>query len=148
MKHIEERTIPVMLSIRGEQFYDGVEPDATELMTEGALTETEDGFRITYEETELTGMEGCTTTFEIKGKQVILTRTGRLSSQMVFEEGKQHTSLYQTAFGNLTVDISTNYLRHTITVRGGLLAISYSIAVGHTAKGRNGFKIRVREKKN
>ena len=37
--------LPVLLSIRGEQYFDDVDPDATELMTEGTLELTEDGNR-------------------------------------------------------------------------------------------------------
>ena len=48
--------LPVLLSIRGEQYFDDVDPDATELMTEGTLELTEDGLRLVYEETALTGM--------------------------------------------------------------------------------------------
>lgn len=147
MKNIEEiRLIPVMLSVKGEQYFDGVDPDGTELMTEGTLQETEDGFCISYEESKLTGMEGTTTTFEIRGGQVLLTRSGKVNSQMVFEEGRQHTSLYETPFGELSVDIQTSFLRHTMTIRGGLLEIKYSIAVEHTVTGKNCFKIRVKEK--
>ena len=135
-----------MLSIRGEQYFDDIDPDATELMTEGTMVLTEDGMVLSYEETELTGMEGTTTTFEVKGPQVILTRTGTVNSQMVFEEGRQHTSLYETPFGELTVDIQTSTLKHNLTQRGGVMEIKYSIAVEHTVTGRNCFKIRVRPK--
>ena len=146
MTSIEQEKLPVMLSIRGEQYFDGIDPDATELMTEGSMVLTGDGMVLSYEETELTGMEGTTTTFEVKGPQVILTRTGTVNSQMVFEEGRQHTSLYETPFGELSVDIQTSVLKHNLTERGGLMEIKYSIAVEHTVTGRNCFKIRVRPK--
>ena len=142
----ERERLPVMLFIRGEQYFDDVDPDATELMTEGILERTAGGLRLTYQETALTGMEGTTTTFEVSGSQVILTRTGSVNSQMVFEEGRQHTSLYETPFGELSVDIQTSALRHNLTERGGLLEIKYSIAVAHTVTGRNSFKIRVKRK--
>ena len=146
MINIEHEKLPVLLSIRGEQYFDDIDPDATELMTEGTMVLTEDGMVLSYEETELTGMEGTTTTFEVKGPQVILTRTGTVNSQMVFEEGRQHTSLYETPFGELTVDIQTSTLKHNLTQRGGVMEIKYSIAVEHTVTGRNCFKIRVRRK--
>lgn len=146
MISIEHEKLPVLLSIRGEQYFDDIDPDATELMTEGTMVLTEDGMVLSYEETELTGMEGTTTTFEVKGPQVILTRTGTVNSQMVFEEGRQHTSLYETPFGELTVDIQTSTLKHNLTQRGGVMEIKYSIAVEHTVTGRNCFKIRVRPK--
>ena len=146
MTSIEREPLPVMLSIRGEQYFDGIDPDATELMTEGTLALTEEGMTLSYEETSLTGMEGTTTTFEVCGPRVILTRSGTVNSQMVFEEGRQHTSLYETPFGELSVDIQTSVLKHNLTERGGLMEIKYSIAVEHTVTGRNCFKIRVRRK--
>ena len=129
MNDIETRRkkLPVLLFIRGEQYFDDVDPDATELTTEGTL-------------------EGTTTTFEVSGPQVILRRVGSVNSQMVFEEGRQHTSLYETPYGELSVDIQTSALRHNLSERGGLLEIKYSIAVEHTVTGRNSFKIRVKRK--
>ena len=131
---------------RGEQYFDEVDPNATELMTEGTLEQTEDGFLLSYQETELTGMEGTLTTFEIGPGRVILRRSGSVNSQMVFEEGRQHTSLYETPYGELSVDIQTSRLLHNLTERGGLMEIKYSIAVEHVVTGRNCFKIRVRRK--
>ena len=146
MTSIESEKLPVLLSIRGEQYFDGIDPDATELMTEGTMEVTEDGMVLSYEESELTGMEGTTTTFEVKGPRVTLIRSGAVNSQMVFEEGRQHTSLYETPFGELSVDIQTSELKHNLSERGGLMEIKYSIAVEHTVTGRNCFKIRVRRK--
>ncbi len=144
---MEREKLPVLLSIRGEQYFDGIDPDATELMTEGTMTLTEDGMALSYQETELTGMEGTTTTFEVKGPRVTLIRSGAVNSQMIFEEGRQHTSLYETPFGELTVDIQTSALKHNLTERGGVMEIRYSIAVEHTVTGRNRFKIRVKRKR-
>ena len=148
MNGIEMRRekLPVTLFIRGEQYFDDVYPDAAELVTEGTLELMEEGMRLTYQETSLTGMEGTTTTFEITGPQVTLRRAGTVNSQMVFEEGRQHTSLYETPYGELSVDIQTSALRHNLSDRGGILEIKYSIAVEHTATGRNSFKIRVKRK--
>ena len=146
MTSIDENKLPVLLSIRGEQYLDDIDPDATELMTEGIMEVTDDGIVLSYEESELTGMEGTTTTFEVKGPRVTLTRSGAVNSQMVFEEGRQHTSLYETPFGELSVDIQTSELKHNLSERGGLMEIKYSIAVEHTVTGRNCFKIRVRRK--
>ena len=145
MINIEKNQLPVLLTIRSEQHYEDMEPDSIELMTEGTLTLTgEGGMVLSYQESELTGLEGTTTAFEIRGAQVILTRTGSVNSQMVFEEGRQHTSIYETPFGELAVDIQTSRLRHSLTERGGLMDLRYSISVDHTVTGRNAFRIRVR----
>lgn len=136
----------VLITVRGEQYYEGMDPDATELVTEGLLIPTEDGILLRYEESALTGMEGTTTTFALQGRQVILTRSGSVNSQMVFEHGVRHTSLYETPYGELTVDISTSLLENHMTPRGGTLEIRYSIAVEHTVTGRNLFSITVKER--
>lgn len=147
MTSIETRALPVLLTIRSEQHYEDMEPDSIELMTEGTLTATgEGGILLSYQESALTGLEGTTTTFEVRGPQVILSRTGSVNSQMVFEEGKQHTSLYETPFGELAIDVQTSRLRHSLTEQGGLMDLRYSISVDHSVTGRNAFRIRVRRK--
>ena len=146
MTNTETKKLPVLLTIRSEQHYEDTEPDSIELMTEGVLELTREGMVLSYQESELTGLEGTTTAFEIRGPQVILSRTGNVNSQMVFEEGKQHTSIYETPFGELAIDIQTSRLRHSLSERGGLMDLRYSISVDHAVTGRNAFKIRVRRK--
>ena len=136
----------VIIYVKGEQYYEGVDPDGVELMTEGTMTVEEDAITLAYEETELTGMEGTTTTFRICGDTVTLTRSGRINSQMIFQEDRPHSSLYTTPWGQLEVDITTQKLLHRITERGGVMEIRYTIAVGHQVTGRNQYKVRVREK--
>ena len=143
---MEEKVLPVVLSVKGEQYYDDADPDETELMTEGTMTLRPDAILLSYQESELTGREGTTTTFAVEGGRVTLRRSRTVNSQMIVEEGKQHTSLYETPFGELTVDIQTSRLAHSLTERGGIMEIKYSIAVEHTVTGRNCFKIRVRVK--
>lgn len=136
----------IILFVRGEQTYDSDSPEVTELATEGRMTMDGGEITLTYQESELTGMEGTTTTFEVRGPQVILTRAGGVNSQMVFEEGQQHTSLYETPYGELSIDVQTSRLHHTLSEQGGKMEIHYSIAVEHTVAGRNTFKIRIRRK--
>jgi len=136
----------VILFVRGEQSFDGLAPDVTELMTEGDMTIADDGeISLTYQESELTGMEGTTTRFTIQGGTVVLSRTGGINSQMIFQLGRPHSSLYETPWGMMQVDVSTIKLAHRLNSHGGILEIQFHIAVDHQVTGRNHFKIRVRE---
>lgn len=137
---------PVIISIRGVQTLEEGQEDVMELVTQGILRQEEGELSLTYLESELTGLEGTLTTFQIERDRVTLLRVGEVNSQMVFEEGRQHTSLYETPFGELSVDIQTSSLRHNLSERGGVMEIRYSIAVEHTVTGRNCFKIQVRRK--
>ena len=80
----------VVLSVKGSQSYAGQEPDIIELVTEGTLEQLADGWKLSYEETELTGMQGVNTTFLIQESQITLTRTGKLNSEMIFRVGEPH----------------------------------------------------------
>ena len=138
----------VMISIRGEQDFIGSEKDTTEFLTEGTLSKTDYGYLLEYEESALTGMEGTHTAFEIRPASVLLTRTGAFRSQMLFERGKKHFSLYDTPYGTMTIDIVTNHLQNAITDEGGELDIRYAIEIEHQLTGESRFLIRVRGKDN
>ena len=136
----------VIISVRGEQYFEDIDPDTVELTTEGRMTIADDGeITLEYHETELTGMDGTTTRFTIRGDTVILLRTGSINNEMRFHTGYPHMSLYETPMGALTVEISTDKLAHRLSERGGILDIKYTIAVEQQITGRHQFKIRVRE---
>ena len=82
----------VTISVLGEQYFDGVAPNQTELLTEGTLEETEKGWLLRYEESEITGMEGTTTIFDIGVDEVTLRREGVVQSEMYFRCGEISTS--------------------------------------------------------
>ena len=136
----------IILFVRGEQTYDGVSPEVTELATEGVMTIREDGEMVlTYQESEITGMEGTTTRFTIRGGTVVLERAGLIVSRMEFKQGERSSSFYETPWGTMEVDIVTTKLAHRFTERGGVLEIAFTIAVNHQVTGENRFKIRVKE---
>ena len=64
----------VIISIKGTQKYDGGEPGAVELVTAGRLAQDEAGYTLSYQESELTGLEGTMTTIQVEGEQVTLMR--------------------------------------------------------------------------
>jgi uncharacterized beta-barrel protein YwiB (DUF1934 family) len=125
----------VMLSIRGQQNYNEQEPETVELITEGILEKEENGWKLTYEESDLTGLKGVTTTFQVEPGKVTLSRKGHLSSQMVFQEGQFHESLYQMDFGALMITVCANKVRYDITETGGTIDLSYAIEIEQTAAG-------------
>ncbi len=125
----------VTLSIRGQQTYVGQEPDVIELVTEGTLEHNGNGWDLVYEESALTGLEGVTTTFRIEREQIILTRVGKLHSQMVFQIGIPHDSLYQMEFGALMLTVCASRIETDLTENGGVIDLSYSIEIEQSTAG-------------
>lgn len=133
----------VIISIKSHQIYDEREPDCIELVSAGTFEQTTEGYTITYQESELTGLEGTTTVLQVSEGQVTLLRQGEVNSVMVFEEGRQHVSVYETPAGTLAITINTRRLRSELDAQGGDIEIQYTIDVDHAATGLNLFHIHV-----
>lgn len=113
---------PVIISIRGVQSLEPGEEDVMELVTQGVLRQEEgEGFSLSYLESELTGLEGTTTTFRIAPDRITLRREGTLNSEMIFQEGQKHVSLYETPYGGLMLGVNTHRARRTWERRGAPL---------------------------
>lgn len=136
----------VVLSLRGTQTYDGQEPDVIELVTEGTMEFRDGGWDISYEESDLTGLAGVTTTFRVEPGKVILDRTGNLRSRMVFVKDVPHDSLYQMSFGTLMLTVCAKYLFFDITPEGGVIDLLYSIEIENNAAGTVDYHLDIRAK--
>ena len=136
----------VVLSIRGTQTYEGQEPDVIELVTEGTMEFRDGGWDISYEESDLTGLAGVTTTFRVEPGAVILERTGNLRSKMVFQKGVPHDSLYQMAFGAMMITVCAEHLYFDIVPDGGVIDLVYAINIENTQAGTVDYHLDIRAK--
>lgn len=135
----------VILSVKGQQIYENQPPEVTELVTEGALKRDGDGsITLRYQETELTGLEGTETTFHIVPGCVTLLRQGQLNSEMVFEQGRRHLSMYATPYGTIAIGVNTHKMDLELDENGGQVEIHYSLEVDHAVVSENLFQIGVR----
>ena len=136
----------VVLSLRGTQTYEGQEPDVIELVTEGTMEFRDGGWDISYEESQLTGLEGVTTTFRVEPGTVILERTGNLRSRMVFQKDVPHDSLYQMSFGTMMITVCAKYLFLDIVEDGGVNDLLYTIDIENNAAGTVDYHLDIRAK--
>ena len=136
----------VTLSIRGQQSYAGQDPDVIELVTEGTLEALDNGWKLCYEESDLTGLAGVSTTFQVEDKTVTLIRSGKLNSQMVFQEGVPHDSLYQMEFGALMLTVCATQVETNLTEDGGTIDLKYSIEVEQNAAGMIEYHLEIKSK--
>ena len=125
----------VLLSIVGRQTYPGQEPDSIELVTAGTMEQIPGGWELSYQESDLTGHDGVLTTFRVEQGKITLTREGKLRSQMVFQEGVRHESLYQMEFGALMMVVCAKKIVHELSQTGGTVDLVYSIEIEHAMAG-------------
>ena len=135
----------VVISIKGVQKFENAPADAMELVTQGRLAYDGQRYTLSYVESEVTGLDGTTTVFQVEPERVTLTRAGEFSSQMIFEEGRRHLSMYETPFGAMAIGVNTRHLLAELDEKGGEIEIDYAIEIEHTVAGRNTFHIRVKD---
>ena len=136
----------VTLSIEGRQTYQDQEPEIIELVTEGTMEFRNGGWDIRYEESELTGLAGVTTTFRVEPGKVTLTRKGALESTMIFQENVVHESLYQMPFGALMLSVKATRVLFDIVPDGGMIDLSYNISIENSEAGVIDYHLDIRAK--
>ena len=138
MRHV------VLLTVHSEQDYEGGEHDEFTLTVDGVLENTAEGWTLSYDQTAEN--EQTHTVLEIGAQRVVLRRSGTLRSEMAFEVGKTHTTVYELPFGALPMEVSTDSIRQKLSERGGLLEIRYRITMGEQMKSRNSFRMQIERK--
>ena len=106
------------------------EEDMISVVTPGEFYEIEDGFKVEYNETKISGMEGTKTTMIIKKDSFDLIREGTTQAKMEFENNKRTVSLYKTPYGVLDVKINTKKLDINIKEDGGTINTMYILEIG------------------
>ncbi len=136
----------VIISIVGKQEVGDGPAERMELVTRGWMRWEDGIYTLTYQESEVTGLEGTMTTIQVEQEEerVTLTRVGEYNSEMVFEEGERHLSLYHTPFGAVSMGVNTRHLLAELDDDGGCVEVEYTLEVEGTVVGRNTFQIRAK----
>lgn len=125
------------------------ETENVEFYTEGELTVSSDGqYTLSYDESELTGMEGAVTSVNFNLSEpslVTLVRAGAYRMAMVFEQGQRHICAYQTPYMPIELAVTTKKLENTLTAEGGHLYAEYSIDAGGMRCERAKIRLEARE---
>ncbi len=114
-----------VISLRS--FNDLDKDDVIEVVTPGEFLVTDNGFKAIYEETELSGMSGTTTTLTMLDDKLVLEREGNISAKMDFKKGETSVSLYNTPYGVIDLQIHTEDLNVNINENGGDITAEYSM---------------------
>ena len=134
----------VLISIKGSPVPTDSDDEFFELMTDGEYTRSDGVSTFSYFESELTGLDGMLTTFNVEPDRVILQRGGALSGDMIFSEKQKHHFLYETPFGSILMGIDTHSIKKNLRDDGGNLEIRYDIEVDNVSVSKNLFQIKIR----
>lgn len=135
----------VIISVRGTQTVSEEDANNLELVTEGKYYKKGDSYFVTYKESEVTGMEGTTTTIKITDNIVTLMRFGSVNSQFIFERGHKHLSYYDTPYGAFTIGVHASDVSINVNDEGGEVSVGYALEIDNNKSGENDFYMLIRE---
>lgn len=138
----------IMLKIIGKQITIETEEDQLEFVTEGKYYEKGDSVYLVYDESQFSGMEGCTTSLKITGDKIRMKRYGNsigLDTEIEFEKGKRFKGYYDTPFGSVEMEVLTNDIVNNIkkSEGSGSLNIDYHISLKGLSEGRSKLDIQI-----
>lgn len=138
----------IMLKIIGKQVTIESEEDQLEFVTEGKYYEKGDSVYLVYDESQFSGMEGCTTSLKITGEKIRMKRYGNsigLDTEIEFEKGKRFKGYYDTPYGSVEMEVLTNEIENNIirSEGSGYLNIDYHISLKGLSEGRSKLNIQI-----
>ncbi len=129
-----------MIKVVGIQRDPQGEENTIELITEGKRYIKNNAMYIVYEESEISGMEGSTTTLKIEGdNRVSMKRYGSADSHMVFEKGRHFSGEYKTPYGHFKMELKTRELMVDLPhgEKKGKIEIGYDMLIVGLAETQN-----------
>ncbi len=128
----------------------GNEEDTLELGAEGYISDDGERVEIRYDESELTGMDGASTTLSFEKKNpslVTMLRSGSVTTAMVFEQKKRHICVYETPYMPFELCIHTLSVKNEILTHG-LIYLDYVVEFKGAQAERTKFTMTIEEKRS
>ncbi|MEL1133543.1 DUF1934 domain-containing protein [Desulfitobacterium sp. THU1] len=135
----------VIIQVTSNQQYPEGQNDRMEFTTEGTSHHRAGAFYIIYRDTEITGMDGVTTSLKIESNRVTLNRMGAIDHKQVFERGVRHGSSYVTPQGSLFFEIETKAMEIHLTELEGKITLEYDLFSGDQLVSHNRLRINIKE---
>ena len=141
----------IMLRIKGNQIHGlkdiSADDEVIEFITEGRFAQKGDALYLIYEESELSGVLGYTTSLKVMGGKVRMKRYGGedgIQTAIEFEKGSRFTGWYETPFGTVEMEILTNNIDNQLSPEGsGMVGIDCSVSLKGLAESRNLLKFEI-----
>lgn len=120
-----------IISVVSKQSDSEDDGDVIEVVTPGQFYKEDNCYYAIYEETEISGMKGTTTTLKIDEERFTLKRTGTTNTEMKFKKYERDLTLYNTPHGALDLTVDTKELKMNVNDNGGDVFIDYDMIVGN-----------------
>lgn len=135
----------VIVTINGVQ-RDGFGDDSRiEFITVGRHYHKNGVDYITYDESEISGMDGTTTMLKIYGDHVVLVRMGQIEQRQEFRQSERSSCSYITPFGTMQMSVLTSAMEIHFAKSSGQVEIAYDLEIDGKWQSSNTLSIEIRE---
>ena len=120
--------------------------DTIEMVTDATVTDDGERIEISYDETELTGMGGATTSVSFKKGEpglVTMLRGGTVRTALVFEEGRRNICTYETPYMPFELCIYTKKVENGLDFGHGKLYLDYIVEIRGAKAERTKFTFEI-----
>lgn len=117
------------ITVIGTQKTDEGQEDKIEFSTEGNFYEKNGTYYIIYQESDLTGLVGVTTSLKADPQRVVLNRMGKADLKQEFSPNSYFRSNYVTPYGTILMGIWTEVVESNLTGQGGHISLKYNLYV-------------------
>ena len=135
----------VIIELHSVHAYDRDDSESFDFCTDGSYSYENGVGRLSYWESEVTGLPGTLTSLEISPMGIVVDRSGTVTSRMEFREGLRNVFQYNTPFGFADVGMDTHRLRADFDEHGGQAELDYVLDLEHALAVRNKFRLKVTE---
>ncbi|MPW27206.1 DUF1934 family protein [Alkalibaculum sp. M08DMB] len=136
----------IWISIKGKTTQEDGPEDIVELITQGEIYKKRKSDYIIYDETQVSGLEGTTTTLKIDDNKIAIIRLGSTNSHMIFEKGKKNFNTYSTPYGDMSMMVYTKAIdiNYNSDNNPTNIYVDYNIEIQGLASTRNVLNIEVK----
>ena len=138
----------VLISIKTYQEIDGQQQDdVIELQTYGKFGVGPGGkYYIMYDESEMTGFANTTTTIKVWPGNVCVTRKGKHSMKMEYEQGACNLCLYPTPYGDIGAAVNTFLVDYDFRTQDlcGTLRVDYTLDADNENFTKNSLNVKIK----
>lgn len=121
------------------------EKTCCELISAGFFGMENGAYSVKYEETD-NELSGCVTTLRVEApNKISMLRSGKYTTEMVFEKDRRHICYYSTPFGEMMMGIYSRKVVSELDENGGFINFSYTIDFNNELVSENELMISVKE---
>lgn len=135
----------VLISINSVHGIGEEQEDTLQFTTDGLYSFDGRVGRLSYMETDVTGLEGTRTSVSVSDGRMVVDRDGFITGSMEFTEGGHNIFQYNTPYGYANVDVDTKRIQSDLNYSGGSVEMDYVISVEHSGVTANRVRLSIRE---